>query len=230
MPANLSPLTEADTASLADRVYRRLRDAIVDGTLAPGARVPERSLAASLGVSTAPVRDALRRLDAEGLVVTLPRRGTVVADFGEAQLEQMGRIRVALEAVAAEFAARRAGPADIAALSAQLAAMRDATGRGDADTLAAANERFHAAVHALADNPFLSHTLRALRGYEQVGRRRSLAAPGELRRALREHAALLAALRRGDPERAGARMRAHGLRSLQQAFWAAPRDGEQHAA
>ncbi|UFN49467.1 GntR family transcriptional regulator [Roseomonas sp. OT10] len=213
-----TPLTLEDTASLADRVYLRLRDAIVAGALAPHSRVSERQLAASLGVSAAPVRDALRRLETEGMVVTQPRRGTLVADFGPVQIEQMGRIRVALEAVAAGFAARRVTPAEIAALRAQLVAMRDATRSGDAEAVAEANGQFHAMLHAVADNAFLTQTLRGLRGYESVGRRRILTTDSEMRRALREHAALLAALRRGDSALAEARMRAHGLRSLQQAF------------
>ena len=220
----IAPLTLDDTASLADRVYRRLRDAIVAGTLAPRSRVSERQLAALLGVSAAPVRDALRRLEAEGMVITQPRRGTLVADFGPAQIEQMGRIRVALEAVAAGLAARNATPEAVAALRAQLVAMREATRAGQAEALAEANGRFHAMLHALADNGFLTQTLRGLRGYESVGRRRILTTQGEMRRALREHAALLAALRRGDAALAEARMRAHGLRSLQQAFAGAPDD------
>ena len=109
----LQPLSQSETASLSERVYRRLRDAIAMGSLAPRTRVSERGLAARLGVSPAPVRESLRRLEMEGLVVTLPRRGTLVADFGPSQLEEMGRIRVALEAVAAGLAARNATPEDL---------------------------------------------------------------------------------------------------------------------
>ena len=213
----LQPLSQSETASLSERVYRRLRDAIAMGSLAPPTRVSERSLAARLGVSPAPVRESLRRLEMEGLVVTLPRRGTLVADFGPGQLEEMGRIRVALEAVVAGLAARNATPEDIARLAGQLDAMRAATGAGDAGRLAEANTRFHEMIRAMAGNAMLETTLRSLRGYDQVGRQRSLAAPGEFTRALVEHTELLDALRLGDQDRAELLMRAHGLRSLRQA-------------
>ncbi|MFC0408949.1 GntR family transcriptional regulator [Roseomonas elaeocarpi] len=223
----LLPLSDTETASLSDRVYGRLRDAIIAGSLVPRARVSERMLAGVLGVSAAPVREALRRLESEGLVITLPRRGTLVADFGPEQLEKMGRIRVALEGTAAAFAARQATPEHIEALTAQLAVMREATEAGDAEALAQANERFHDMIHEIADNAFLEQMLRSLRGYDRVGRRRILAAPGELKLALQEHAALVEALRERDGEEAEARMRAHALRSLQQAFWA-PFDAPGH--
>ncbi|SUE44651.1 GntR family transcriptional regulator [Roseomonas gilardii] len=213
----LQPLSQNETASLSERVYHRLRDAIAMGRLAPRTRVSERGLAARLGVSPAPVRESLRRLEMEGLVVTLPRRGTLVADFGPSQLEEMGRIRVALEAVAAGLAARNAKPEDIARLAGQLDAMRAATEAGDAGRLAEANTRFHEMIRDMAGNAMLDTTLRSLRGYDQVGRQRSLAAPGEFTRALAEHTELLDALRLGDQDRAELLMRAHGLRSLRQA-------------
>lgn len=129
----------------------------------------------------------------------------------------MGRIRVALEAVVAGLAARNATPEDIARLAGQLDAMRAATGAGDAGRLAEANTRFHEMIRAMAGNAMLETTLRSLRGYDQVGRQRSLAAPGEFTRALVEHTELLDALRLGDQDRAELLMRAHGLRSLRQA-------------
>ena len=97
----LEPFTVDDTLSLTERAYRRLRDSIADGTLPAGSRISERSLAGALGISAQPVREALRRLAAAGIVLTLPRRGTVVAEFGPERLAEMGRIRAALEGVAA---------------------------------------------------------------------------------------------------------------------------------
>ncbi|MCQ4160800.1 GntR family transcriptional regulator [Roseomonas sp. GC11] len=212
---NLPPLPAEELISLAERAYRRLRDAIVDGSLPGGERLSERSLAQSLGISAQPVREALRRLEAEGMVVTLPRRGTLVAEFGPERLAEMGLIRVALEGSAAALAARRAGAADIARLRARLLAMRAATEAGNITALAEANEAFHAEIDTLAGNAFLLRSLQALRAYDHFGRLRALrATPQEPRRAWREHAAILSAIRRRDPERAEARMRAHVTRSL----------------
>jgi len=76
-PHPVERLAEEDTLSLAERAYRRLRDSIVQGGLPAGSRVSERSLAAALGISAQPVREALRRLEQDGMVVTLPRATTV---------------------------------------------------------------------------------------------------------------------------------------------------------
>lgn len=215
MHPRLDPLSPDETLSLAERAYRRLRKAIVAGSLAAGARISERSLAAALGISAQPVREALRRLEAEGMVVTLPRRGTVIAEFGPERLTDMSRIRIALEGVAAALAARHATEAELEALEAQLATIRAATASCDTATLAEANAQFHGLIHAASGNALLIRSLDALRAYEHFGRLRALASSiSEPSRALREHVALLAALRRRDPELAEARMRAHMLRSL----------------
>jgi DNA-binding GntR family transcriptional regulator len=215
-PHPVERLAEEDTLSLAERAYRRLRDAIVQGALAPGSRISERGLATALGISAQPVREALRRLEQDGMVVTLPRRGTVVAEFGPERLAEMGRIRAALEGAAAALAAQRGDAAALAGLDVQLAAMRAATEAGRADLVSDANERFHALIHTATGNVFLIRSLAALRAYDHFGRIRALGAtPQELPRALAEHAGILDALRAQDAETAESRMRAHVLRSLE---------------
>lgn len=205
-----------DVLSVADRAYRRLRDAIVDGSLPGGERVSERSLAQSLGISAQPVREALRRLEAEGMVVTLPRRGTLVTEFGPERLAEMGLIRVALEGTAAALAARRAEPARVEELYRQLRLMHSLGCTGNIAALAEANEHFHALINQLAGNNFLIRSLEAIRAYDHFGRLRALrSTPQEPRRAWREHAAILAAIRRRDHRRAEIRMRAHVQRSLE---------------
>jgi len=215
----VAPLSIADLAPLAQRVHARLREAIASGSLAPHARLSERGLAEMLGVSAAPVRDALRRLEAEGLVHTHPRRGSFVADLGPDQLRQLGRIRAALEGLAAGFAAERASKAEAEQLQAHLAPMRDATRTQDLPALAEANDALHAAILAIAGNAVLTRTLQSIRGYDELTRTRILAArPEEPGRALREHAGIVAAIRRGDAAAAETRMRAHTLRSMTLAF------------
>jgi DNA-binding GntR family transcriptional regulator len=215
-PHPVERLAEEDTLSLAERAYRRLRDSIVQGALVAGSRISERSLATALGISAQPVREALRRLEQDGMVVTLPRRGTVVAEFGPERQAEMGRIRAALESAAAALAAGRADATALAALDAQLQAMRDATAAGRPELVSEANERFHALIHKATENVFLIRSLAALRAYDHFGRVRALGAtPKELPRALREHAGILAALQARDPDAAETRMRAHVLRSLE---------------
>jgi DNA-binding GntR family transcriptional regulator len=215
---SLLPAEEDDFRPLAERAYDRLREAVVDGVLVPGTKLSERGLAAALGISAQPVREALRRLEAEGMVETRPRSGSFVAPLDTSRLVVMGRIRAALEGAAAGLAARRAGPADIAALQARLAAMRGATALGDPLALRRANEAFHAALHAVGGNAFLIRSLHALGAYDHIGRARVLAGDAEPPLALDEHAAILAAVTAGDAELAEALMRAHALRSLAVAF------------
>ncbi|WP_431280885.1 GntR family transcriptional regulator [Humitalea sp. 24SJ18S-53] len=216
MTTTLAPLE--NDASLADRAYGRLRSAIMVGGLEPGARLSIRTLAADLGTSAQPVREAIQRLEGEGLVETRPRSGSFVSVLDQARLVEMGRIRAALEGSAAGLAARRAKPADVAALQARLDTMQAATKAGDAAALFDANEAFHITLHAITGNAFLIRSLHALRAYYHLGRVRVLTRPGQPDVALAEHAAILAAVEAGDPDSAEALMRAHASRSLAVAF------------
>jgi DNA-binding GntR family transcriptional regulator len=214
---SLAPIAQ-DIPSLAERAYERLRDAIVAGTLAPGSKLSERSLAVSLGISAQPIREALRRLEGEGMVETRPRSGTFVASLDEDRLFEMGHIRAVLEAASAGLAARKAAPADVAALQARLHAIGAATRQGNAAALAAANDAFHVMLHSITGNAFLIRSLQALRAYLHIGGARLLVDPDQTQQALTEHAEIVAAVAAGDAERAEALMRAHTLRSLTVVF------------
>ena len=211
----LAPLAEEETLSLGERAYRRLRESIVQGMLPSGRKISERSLASELGISAQPVREALRRLEQDGMVVTLPRRGTVVAEVGPAQLGELGRIRAALEGVAAALAAERITAGDIGTLAAILARMQAGTAAADTEALDEANEEFHALIHHATGNLFLIRSLVSLRAYDNLGRHRAVGStPRDLPKALAEHRGIVAALRKRDPALAEARMRQHILRSL----------------
>ena len=106
----------ADVRSLRDVAYDDIRDAILSGALQPGQRVKERDVAAQMGISTTPVKEALRRLEQEGLVVSQPRRGAVVSGLATIPVEEIEEIRGALEAIAARLAATRLTDAELARL------------------------------------------------------------------------------------------------------------------
>ena len=218
MDLTLDTLSTEDLRPLADRAYERLREALVEGTLPPGAKLSERGLAQALGVSAQPVREALRRLEGEGMVETRPRSGSFVAALDTARLVEMGRIRAALEGAAAGLAARRATPADLDALGERLAAIRAATALGDPLALRRQNEAFHTALLDITGNGFLARSLHALKAYDHIGRARVLSADDQWAQALAEHTAILAAITGRDAERAEGLMRAHTLRSLAVAF------------
>ncbi len=210
-----APLDETDGLSLGEQAFRRLRDAIIQGALPPGRKISERGLAAAFGISAQPVREALRRLEREGLVVTLPRSGTVVAELGPGQLAELGRIRAALEGVAAALAAERLDAAGLAALAALLHRMAEGTAAADTVALDAANEEFHALIHEAAGNAFLTRSLASLRAYDHRGQHRAVGStPRDLPKSLAEHRGIVAAFKRRDAALAEARMRGHVLRSL----------------
>lgn len=216
------PRTADDALPVAERVYRRLRDAIAGGELLPRGRLSERELSAALGVSTSPVKAALARLEAEGMVVTQPRRGTWVV-FEPGKLAEMGLIRAALEGVAARLAAGRISEAQLAALGAIAGDLAAAAAAQDADALVEADARFHALLLAAADNAFLANAVGALRGYSAMTRGRMRAAWFEPGPAQAEREAILAALAARDGAAAEAAMRAHIARCFGAVLAEAPR-------
>ena len=96
-----------DVRSLRDRAYDDIREAILTGALRPGERIKERDVAAQMGISTTPVKEALRRLEQDGLVVSQPRRGAVVGPLVLTPPEEILKIRAHLEGLAARFAAEK---------------------------------------------------------------------------------------------------------------------------
>lgn len=213
----LAPIVTDDVPSLADRAYLNLREAIVEGTLLPGTKLSERSLAAMLGVSPQPVREALRRLEGEGMAETRPRSGTYVAELTTERLLEMGRIRAALEAVAANIVARRRSDVDIAALRFRMTAIRSASAAGDERLLAVANATLHATIHAITGNALLIRSLQAVNAYYHISTRRILTRKNEISSSLAEHQAIVDAIIAGEPDQAEALMRAHTLRSVEMA-------------
>jgi DNA-binding GntR family transcriptional regulator len=202
------------TVPVAEQVYRRLRDAIAAGRLAPRARLSERELSASFGVSTSPIKAALKRLEQEGMVVTQPRRGTWVA-FAPEKAHEMGLIRAALEGIAARLAAERIAPEDLSRLQAIMEELRAATRALDRDALVDANDRYHALILKAADNVFLTNAVRGLRGYFLItqARMRTMRLKPEL--AMAEHEAIFAALAAHDAPAAEQAMRAHIARTVE---------------
>lgn len=148
--------------SLRQRAYDSLRRRIVEAELAPGQRLVERDLAAELEVSRIPLREALRLLEADGLVVLVPHRGALVAPFTPADVRDLFDVRESLESLAARLAAERTDRAGLARLAGRLTVARAATRDGDRDAIAAANAGFHSDIVELADNPLLTATMRPL--------------------------------------------------------------------
>ncbi|MGW5309263.1 GntR family transcriptional regulator [Nocardia thailandica] len=192
--------TDLPRQSLRDRACAELRERIVGLDLLPGRRLVERDLAAELEISRIPLREALQLLAAEGLVVIVPRQGAIVAPFTTADVRDLFDVRESLEVLAARLAAERAGPAELAALRAQLDAARAATARRDQAAIAAANAGFHAVIVDICGNPLLQSMLRPLesrvRWLFHLTKERD---PGEQ---CAEHEDLYAAIAAGDADAA----------------------------
>lgn len=148
----------------SDAVAEHLRAAIHSGSYAPGDRLVERRIAADLGVSHIPVREALARLTEEGLVVRLPGRSARVRELDERALEELATLRLLLERMVALSVCDRFSEPIADELETIVAAMREAAGRRDRAALSACDERFHAALWRHADNGLLLEIAAQLRG------------------------------------------------------------------
>ena len=199
-------LTALDSLSLRERVYRALRDALVAGELAPGARLRDQELAARLGVSRTPVREALQRLEDEGLVETEPRALTRVAPLDAVAAREAFPVVAALHALAARSGVARLNPADIAAMRAANDALASAIGGRDPASVRraiGADDAFHAVLLDAASNSEITRTLDRL---TPKVRRLEYAQFGSLagRASVQQHAAIIAACERGEVASAAA--------------------------
>jgi DNA-binding GntR family transcriptional regulator len=197
---------------LRDHVQEALREAIISGRFRSGEKLNERVLAAELGVSTTPVKEALQRLQTDGLVRIEPRRG-VYARFDAAQAEQMMLARAALEGIIARVAARQSGHDALERIDRCIAEMDRATAAGDVKQLIALNEQFHDAIHSASGCDYLVSLLDGQRMYDHATRIALLGGGTERGRALDEHRAIARALRTGDADLAEQAMRNHIVRS-----------------
>ncbi len=196
-----------DRGSRAEHAYLRLREAIRGGALRPGDELREVELAARLGVSRTPVREAIRRLTGDGLVEPGKGRSLAVTRFGRQQVRELYVVRGILEGAAAELAARHATAAEIAVLRDLLAAMRGAL--GDPGRTATLNTRFHAAIHEAGRNAYLTRMLEPMAHFIALLPGTTFEVPGRADAALAEHADLVDAIAAGDAPRAGAGARRH---------------------
>jgi DNA-binding GntR family transcriptional regulator len=219
------PVQPIFLANLRDHVHFNLRDAIVAGRFGNGERLNERDLAREMGVSTTPLKEALRQLEAEGLVRTEARRGVYVT-FGAQQAEEMSLARAALESMIARLAAKRASASHAERLRELVSSMEVATSAGDVDRLIELNQAFHGQIHEASGCDYLRRLQAKQQMYNHTTRVALLGQEEERQRALAEHSAIAEAITAGDQDTAERTMRDHVMRSgqryLQTVFNAAP--------
>jgi DNA-binding GntR family transcriptional regulator len=195
-------------------VYRELRQEIVWLERKPGEPIAEKEIALAQSVSRTPVREALLRLAAEGLVDTVSKSGTFVARIPLRALPEAIVVRKALEQVTARSAALHARKSEVTSLRAILERQREADAAGDRSAFHSADEAFHATVATVARYPGIWSLVQGVKTQIDRYRLLTLPQPGRMARVIKEHAAVVAAIEDHDPDRAAAAMEGHldGLR------------------
>jgi len=190
---------------LHQEVATRLRQRIVEGHIAPGAKLNERELSAALEVSRTPLREAIKMLAAEGLVELLPNRGAVAAQLNRQDVVDTFEVIAGLEGQSGELAAQRITAPELAEIRALHYEMLAAHTRRDLSTYYRLNARIHECINVAARNPVLTHTYRTVNARLQALRFRSNFDERKWKRAVQEHEEMVARLAAHD---------ALGLRAL----------------
>ena len=207
MQRKLVPVKLDSYKPLREIVFESMRDAIISGVLKPGERLMEIQLAEEMGVSRTPVREAIRKLELEAFVVMIPRKGAYVAGVSHKDVADVFEIRAALEGLAAGLAAERITEDEIEQMERVL--LFEDGEESDLVKIVARDTAFHALVYQASRNERLVQILANLREQIQRFRATSLAVPGRVLDAIKEHRAIVEALVDHNSEVAQELMTAH---------------------
>jgi GntR family transcriptional regulator, rspAB operon transcriptional repressor len=219
-PVTIFPSTQASSIrrpwagvvrarGIGAKIYADLRAELISLERLPGEPISEGELARSYGFSRMPVREAVRKLADEGLIEIFPQSGTFAARIPLAALPEMIVIRKALEETSARLAAEGGARSQILALLAQLERQREASTAGDRNAFHQADEAFHRAIAEAAGYRGIWALVEQVKVHVDRYRRLTLPQEGRMARAVREHAAIAAAIESGDGARAASAMGFH---------------------
>ncbi|MBL1116463.1 GntR family transcriptional regulator [Streptomyces sp. 110] len=210
-----SPVRRRRPQTAQQFVLGELRGAITSGQLKPGMPIRQDSLAEQLGVSRVPLREALRILEAEALVVHKAHRGYFVAELSLADLREVYRIREVLETEAVRQASGRPDKLPLATLETAQHEVEKAAGTGDVSAMAAANRRFHFALYEAAGMPRLTRLIATLWDATDAYRSLYYVAADNRDHVVREHRAILDALRGGETNAAARLLDEHRMHAIE---------------
>jgi DNA-binding GntR family transcriptional regulator len=213
-----APIAPLLHESLGERVYRTVRDLILSQVFPPGSKLNVEQICRDLGVSRTPVWDAMRRLESEGLVNTVPRHGVFVLNYGADQIRDLFAVRGALEALAARQAAEHLNDPGRAALEDVVKRMEVHARARDVEPYSRAAIEFHDGILAAAANQVLSRLLENVYAQILVLRLRSLHLAERLEESLGEHTAIWTAVAAGDAATAESLSHAHAAHVLADAL------------
>ncbi len=198
-----------DKQSLTAKVYQYIRDSILDGRYKTGDYLVETKLADELDVSRTPIREALKQLELEELVVSIPNRGVMVQGMSDHDIDDIFTIRYLLEGQAAYWAAERITDGQLEELGELIDLMELYTRKNDASKLSKLDSEFHDILFSASDSRMLKHVLVMLHQNAQRARRSSLKTPERAHKSYEEHLAIYNAVREHRATEAKALMEAH---------------------
>jgi len=191
-----------DTAGLRRRVFAVIEEAILNGKYSPGESLTESRLAAELGVSRTPIREALTQLGHEGLVQLVPNKGALVMGISQKDIQDIYAIRMMIEGLAARWAVENIDEAELRELQEAIDLEEFYTSKADIGRLMSLDSNFHQILYRASKSRPLQYMLHTFHHYIQRARSQSIAAPGRAEQALAEHKAILQAIRERDGDKA----------------------------
>lgn len=191
----------SDKSSLRGKVFNAIRQSILDGKYKEGDVIRETVIANELNVSRTPVREAIRQLELEGLVNSIPNKETVVAGVSKEDVQDIFMIRNTLEGLAARRAAERITQTELAEMEEVLALTEFYINKNDIDHINELDHKFHDIIYNATKSRILKHMLSDFHSYVQKTRKESIATPGRAKRLLKEHTDIYNAIKDRDADK-----------------------------
>ena len=193
---------ETKSGSLRSKVFNQLQNDILNGLYQPGESLIETKLSEVLGVSRTPIREAIRQLELEGLVRSIPNKGAIVKGISAQDIEDIYTIRMLIEGLAARWATEKITAEELEELKEAIDLEEFYTTKNDISHLLQFDSRFHDIIFKASKSKPLMHTLSTFHHHVQRARSISLNCPGRARLVLEEHKAILQAIIERDAEKA----------------------------
>lgn len=201
MPSH-SLFEKSGHGSLGNRIFDILRDRILNGEYKTGQKLNELTLASELKISRTPIREALKQLDLEGLVMSVPNKGVYVKGFSPRDIDDMFEIRLALEGLAIQLAIERMDEVHLTKIKEIFELMEFYTLKKDNDKINDLNILYHETIYQATQSTYFEQLLKDIHYYVSVTSRHSIQKPERLETALVEHRAILDAIVEGNKEKA----------------------------
>lgn len=209
----LSLKTE-NVKSLREVVVSSLREAIVTGHFNPGDHLKERELSETMGISTTPIKEAFRILGHEGLVITIPRRGTFVSEMAETNIHEVLLLKGVIEGFSAKLAALKITEEQLVKLEQQVNLMETLLEQNQIDQLVEENTKFHEMIREASASPMVSRILANISSFDTAFRKRALKQKSEVDGGFVEHREIFEAIKSRDGDLAEKVMKQHIMRTV----------------